>query len=333
MAQILSQEEVDSLLQGINNEPDANIDMIDIDDSSVIPYDLINQDRIIRGRMPTLEIIHDRFIRMFRMTLSTALRKVVDISSRATELIKFGEFLKTLPIPSSLNLFRINPLRGNAIFVLETRLVFSLIDIFFGGNGELETKTEGRDFTAIEQKIIRRVISSALEDLQTSWKPVFPVQVSFVRMEVNPQFVAIVPHSEVVVVVTFDVEMSRAPMMLSICIPYSMIEPIRAKLDSGFQTDQNEEDHVWGRRFRENLNLVDVEIVVELGQVTMLVEQFLDLQIGDVISLPSEVDKPLDIKVEGVPKFRGVQGVYKGNQAVQITEYIYEKPIAEELEY
>lgn len=333
MSQVLSQSEVDALLKGISgNEIDEDFDLPDMDDNAVIPYDLTSQDRIIRGRMPTLEIIHDRFVRMFRLTLSSALRRVVDISVRSTELIKFGEFLKTLPVPSSLNLFRMNPLRGNAIMVLETRLVFTLIDIFFGGTGELEVKAEGRDFTPIETKIVKRVVISALEDMQNAWRPVFPVQVSYTRSEINPQFVAIVPHSEVVVVITFDVEMGKAPMTLTVCIPYSLIEPIRSKLDSGFQSDQNESDNVWTNRFKDNLDEAEVNLLVELGKTELTVREFLDMKVGDIILIDQEVNQPLDIQIEGVTKFRGFQGTYKGNQAVKITELVYNPPITDEFE-
>ena len=331
MSQVLSQNEVDALLKGISgDEMESEFDVGDMDPSAVIPYDLTSQDRIIRGRMPTLEIIHDRFVRMFRLTLSSALRKVIDISVRSTELIKFGEFLKTLPVPSSLNLFRMTPLRGNAIVVLETRLVFTLVDIFFGGTGELEVKAEGRDFTAIEQKMVKRVVVSALEDLQTAWRPVFPVQITYSRSEINPQFVAIVPHSEVVVVITFDVEMGKAPMSLTICIPYSTIEPIRSKLNAGFQSDQNEVDHVWVNRFRDNINEAEVEILVNLGRSEISVKRFLNLELGDIIMLDQEVTQPLKIELEGITKFRGFQGSYKGFQAIKISEMVYSPPVAEE---
>lgn len=333
MSSVLSQNEVDALLKGISGgEFDVDeSEMGDMDDEEIIPYDLTSQDRIIRGRMPTLEIIHDRFVRMFRLTLSSALRKVVDISVRSTELIKFGEFLKTLPVPSSLNLFRMSPLRGNAIMVLETRLVFTLIDLFFGGTGELEVKAEGRDFSAIEQRMIRRVVVSALEDLQQSWRPVFPVQITYTRSEVNPQFVAIVPHSEVVVVVTFDVEMGRAPMSVTLCIPYSMIEPIRAKLNAGFQSDQNEVDTTWLNRFRTNLQLAKVDVAVELGRTDVSVRKFLNLKEGDILTLDQEVDKPLNVVVEGVTKFRGYQGSYKGHQALKVSEMVYKPPVVDEI--
>ena len=333
MSSVLSQNEVDALLKGISGgefevDDDAGDDF---GEDEIIPFDLTSQDRIIRGRMPTLEIIHDRFVRMFRLTLSSALRKVVDISVRSTELIKFGEFLKTLPVPSSLNLFRMSPLRGNAIMVLETRLVFTLIDLFFGGTGELEVKAEGRDFSAIEQRMIKRVVISALEDLQGSWRPVFPVQITYTRSEVNPQFVAIVPHSEVVVVVTFDVEMGRAPMSITLCVPYSMIEPIRARLNAGFQSDQNEVDTTWINRFRTNLNSAKVEVTAELGRSEISVRKFLDLQVGDIVSLDQEVDDALAVTVEGIIKYKGFQGSYKGHQALKISELVFKPPVVDEI--
>ncbi len=329
---VLSQNEVDSLLRGIGDEDfEEEEEEGEYDPDEVVPFDLTAQDRIIRGRMPTLEIIHDRFVRLFRLTLSNALRKVVDISVRSTELIKFGEFLKTLPVPSSLNLFRMNPLRGNAIMVLETRLVFTLIDLFFGGTGELEVKAEGRDFTEIEQRMIKRVVMSGLEDLQTSWRPVFPLQVNYQRNEVNPQFVAIVPHSEIVIVVTFDVEIGRAPMSITLCVPYSMIEPIRGKLNAGFQSEQDEKDNTWSNRFKKNLDYTEVDVVVELGNLNISVKDFLNLQTQEILMLAHEVNQPLDVFVNGELKFLGFQGGYKGCKAVRLEKLIFKPPETDEL--
>lgn len=331
MGAVLSQQEVDALLRGVTGDEFADDDDGDYDPNEVVPFDLTAQDRIIRGRMPTLEIIHDRFVRLFRLTLSNALRKVVDISVRSTELIKFGEFLKTLPVPSSLNLFRMNPLRGNAIMVLETRLVFTLIDLFFGGTGELEVKAEGRDFTEIEQRMIKRVVISALEDLQSSWRPVFPIQINYTRSEVNPQFVAIVPHSEIVIVVTFDVEIGRAPMSITLCVPYSMIEPIRVKLNAGFQSEQDEKDNTWINRFKKNLDLAYVDLIVELGRMELSIKDFLSLKNGELLKLGQEVGSPLCININGVQKFDGYQGSYKGHKAVSIENLVYTPPIVDEI--
>ena len=333
MGSVLSQEEVDALLQGVASDDVAGEkdDEEEYDPEEIVSFDLTAQDRIIRGRMPTLEIIHDRFVRLFRLTLSNALRRVVDINVRSTELIKFGEFIKTLPVPTSMNLFRMTPLRGNAMMVFETRLVFTLVEMFFGGGGDMEAKTEGRDFTEIESRMIKRVIISGLEDLQTSWRPVFPAQVNYVRSEVNPQFVSIVPHSEIVVVVTFDIEIGRAPMSIIVCVPYSMIEPIRTRLNAGFQSEQDEKDNTWSNRFKQNLQKVDVELIAKLGEMNISVRDFLNLQKNDVLYLEHETKSPISIEVNGVKKFTGFQGAYKGHKAINIDELIYQPPDVDEM--
>ena len=333
MGSVLSQEEVDALLQGVASDDVAGEkdDEEEYDPEEIVSFDLTAQDRIIRGRMPTLEIIHDRFVRLFRLTLSNALRRVVDINVRSTELIKFGEFIKTLPVPTSMNLFRMTPLRGNAMMVFETRLVFTLVEMFFGGGGDMETKTEGRDFTEIESRMIKRVIISGLEDLQTSWRPVFPAQVNYVRSEVNPQFVSIVPHSEIVVVVTFDIEIGRAPMSIIVCVPYSMIEPIRTRLNAGFQSEQDEKDNTWSNRFKQNLQKVDVELIAKLGEMNISVRDFLNLQKNDVLYLEHETKSPISIEVNGVKKFTGFQGAYKGHKAINIDELIFQPAEVDEM--
>ena len=332
MGSVMSQDEVDALLKGVEtDEVIGDEEEEDYDPEEVISFDLTAQDRIIRGRMPTLEIIHDRFVRLFRLTLSNTLRRVVDISVRSTELIKFGEFIKTLDVPTSMNLFRMTPLRGYSMMVFETRLVFSLIEMFFGGGVEIEAKTEGRDFTEIESRMIKRVIISGLEDLQTSWRPVFPVQINYSRTEINPQFVSIVPHSEIVIVVTFDVEIGRAPMAITICVPYSMIEPIRTRLNAGFQSEQDEKDNTWSNRFKQNLQNVDVELVAKLGEMNISVRDFLNLQKDDVLYLEHETKNPIYIEVNGKEKFSGFQGTYKGHKAISIEELIYEPPVTDEM--
>ncbi len=332
MGSVMSQDEVDALLEGVETDEVIGEDNEeDYDPEEVISFDLTAQDRIIRGRMPTLEIIHDRFVRLFRLTLSNTLRRVVDINVRSTELIKFGEFIKSLEVPTSMNLFRMTPLRGYSMLVFETRLVFSLIEMFFGGGVEVEAKTEGRDFTEIESRMIKRVIISGLEDLQTSWRPVFPVQINYSRTEVNPQFVSIVPHSEIVIVVTFDVEIGRSPMTITICVPYSMIEPIRTRLNAGFQSEQDEKDNTWSNRFKQNLQNVDVELVAKLGEMKISVRDFLNLQKDDLLYLEHETNKPITIEVNGKEKFTGLQGTYKGHKAISIEELIYEPPVTDEM--
>ena len=327
----LSQTEIDSLFKGAVANTD-NPDEFDASEanSEFINYDIANFDRIVRGRMPTLDIIHDRFVRMFRLSLSSILRKVTDISIRTTDLMKFREFMNTVPFPSSLNLFRIYPLRGNAILVMETRLIFSLIDILFGGTGELEVKGQGRDFTPIEQKIIKRLVISALLDLQNAWRPVFPVQITFSRSEINPQFAAVVPQSDSVFVVTFDLEIGKAPMSMILCLPFSMLEPISAQMQTGFQSDIGEMDSITLRRLRRSLEEAQVRVHANLGATEISVKEFANLKVGDVIMLNQNSDESLPIMVEGKVKFFGSLGAYHGKQSLQINQLAYSPPYVEE---
>jgi len=320
MSKILSQDEVDALLKGMTGgEIEVETDQAP-DADGVIAYDLTNQDRIIRGRMPTLEIINDRFARIFRTSISAALRKVVDVSTTSIDMIKFGEFMRSLPVPTSLHIFKMDPLRGHAIMVIETRLVFNLVDSFFGGDGKSDIKIEGRDFTPIENRVTKRVVEMVLSDLEKGWKPVHEVKMVYHRSEINPQFAGIVPPTDVVVVIKFDLEMEQAAGTIIICIPYSTIEPIRNKLYAGFQSDQLEVDMEWMRRFKKQLREAEININVILGNATITGRELLALKPGDVIQLDQDASDPVIALVQGVPKFKGMPGLADGNQAMKITE-------------
>lgn len=322
MSQILSQDEVDALLRGVTDgEIETESDQ-PMDDSGIVPYDLTSQERIIRGRMPTLDIINQRFSRLFRATLSAQMRKVADVTTVSTDTVKFGEFIKSLPVPASLHIFRMEPLRGFALLAAESKLVFSLVDNFFGGGTNASYKVEGRDFTSIEQKMIKKVILSALQDWEKAWKPVHTVQVSFVRSEINPQFAAIVPTTDVVVIVLFEIEMESVTGTITICLPYSTIEPIITKLRAGFQSDHLEVDQTWVKRLRGKLENAEVEIVVELGKTMLRSSELVHLSLGDIIQLDNDVSDELILRVEGVKKFKAFPGVSRGNKAVQVASII-----------
>ena len=322
MAKILTQDEVDALLKGMGG---GEVET-ETDDGGggegITPYDLTNQDRIIRGRMPTLEIINDRFARFFRQSMSTALRKVIDISAFSIDMIKFGEFMRALPVPTSLHIFKADPLRGHAIMVIETKLVFNLVDSFFGGSGRGYIKVEGRDFTPIESRLVTKVIKMALEDLEKAWNPVHPLTLSYVRGETNPQFASVVAPTEVVIVIKFEVELEQTVGTLIICLPYSTIEPIRSKLYAGFQSDQLEVDTAWINRFIERVREAEVNMQIELGRTMITGEDIMNLAIGDVIVLKHDVKEPLEVKVEGVPKFKVFAGTSRGQKAVRVVSDI-----------
>ncbi|MDR0882204.1 MAG: flagellar motor switch protein FliM [Candidatus Adiutrix sp.] len=325
MAKILTQGEIDALLKGMGGgEVETETDNA-ADAEGITPYDLTSQDRIIRGRMPTLEIINDRFARFFRQTMSTALRKVIDISAFSIDMIKFGEFMRALPVPTSLHIFKAEPLRGHAVMVIETKLVFNLVDSFFGGSGRGYIKVEGRDFTPIESRLIAKIIKMALADLEKAWNPVHPLTLSYVRGETNPQFASVVAPTEVVIVIKFEVELEQTVGTLIICLPYSTIEPIRSKLYAGFQSDQLEVDTAWINRFIERVREAEVNLLVELGRTMVTGEDVMNLAIGDVIMLKHDVRAPLDVKVEGVPKFKVFMGSSRGQKAVRVVSDITPK--------
>ncbi len=322
MNQILSQDEVDALLQGVTGgEIDTQVDDDEIEgEGGIVPYDLTSQERIIRGRMPTLEIIHQRFSRTFRSAISAMLRRVVDVALVSTDMIKFGEFLKTLPVPTSLHIYKMEPLRGFALVVLETKLVFALVDVLFGGSARTHVKVEGRDFTPIETYIIKRIVLKLLEDLHGAWRPVHELNIEYSRSEVNPQFAGIVPPSDLVVVVTFEMEIEDQQGNLSFCIPYSMIEPIRAKLHAGFQSDRLEIDHAWLNRLQERIMGAEVNMMSHLGQAMIGAGDLMKLKVGDIIPLETGEEDEVDIMVEGVCKFKGKPGTLNGKTALEVTQ-------------
>ncbi len=321
MNKVLSQDEVDALLRGMSGGEIEVETGAGSGADGVVVYDLTNQDRIIRGRMPTLEIINDRFARLFRTTISASLRKIVDVTTTSVDMVKFGEFMRSLPVPTSLHIFKMDPLRGHAVFVLESKLVFNLVETFFGGDGTGEVKVEGRDFTAIELQLTRKVVLMALRDLEQAWKPVHDLTLVYQRTENNPQFASIVPPSDVVIVVKFEMEMEHAAGTITVCLPYSTIEPIRGKLYAGFQSDQLEVDHEWMRRFRAQLRDAEVEIAIEVGRSEVLSGDLLKLKVGDVITLDKDINEGLVALVQGVPKFVGRAGTFRGNKAFKVEEY------------
>lgn len=348
MNQVLTQSEVDALLNaisdgGVESAPSASsasssssgsssggdsssggggasFEAVQAEDQpEATPYDLTNQDRVIRGRMPTLDIIYERFIRLYRMSLSNALRKIATISIISTDLLKFGEFVNTLPIPSCMCIMRFESLHGPALLVFESKLAYALVDSFFGGTDRPYTKIEGKDFTRIELSIMKKVMDYAIKDLEESWAPVHKADITFVRTEVNPQFVGVVPPSDVIISTTFEVELENASGTIALVVPYSTIEPIKHKLNATFQTESDHVDQEWMEKMEEHLRNTSVNIQVDLGTSAITVGDLVNLNVGDIIPLAQNVDGELTLKIEDVPKYRCFFGVSRGNRAVQIT--------------
>lgn len=340
MNQVLSQSEVDALLNAVSEGKvetappagggdggavvGANGWVGSIPDSEITPYDLTNQDRVIRGRMPTLDIIYERFIRLYRISLSNSLRKIASISIISTDLLKFGEFVNTLPIPSCMCIMRFESLRGPALLVFESKLAYALVDSFFGGTDRPFTKIEGKEFTRIELSIMQKVMDLAIKDLEDAWAPVHETKISFVRTEVNPQFVGVVPPSDVIISTTFEVELENATGTIALVIPYSTLEPIKGKLNASFQTEGDKSDKEWLIKMTEHLKQVESNVRVNLGAANITVGDLVNLGVGDIIPLAQDADGELDVLVEDVPKFKCFFGVSRGQRAIQLTRPIEE---------
>jgi len=322
VANILSQEEVDALLRGISGG-EIETEVVDLQSTSdVMTYDLTSQDRIIRGRMPTLEMTNEKFARMFRTTLSSLLRKVTSVNTISTDMVKFGEFLKSIPVPTSMHLFKLEPLRGSALIIVESKIIFMLVDIIFGGSGRSAFKIEGREFTAIESNIIKKVILSALGDLEKAWQSLIGLKITYQRSEINPQFVQLVPPTDVVIVSNFEIEVEYSSGTISVCIPYSTLEPLRDRLQAGYQSEQLEVDKTWINRFKGGLLSSKIDLTAQLGSTEINAGEVISLKKGDVIPLPQSILDPINVYVEGVLKFRGRPVIYKGNQAIQVSQII-----------
>jgi flagellar motor switch protein FliM len=318
--ELLSQDEIDALLHGVDNG-EVKTETPPAAPGEVRSFDFKSQDRIVRGRMPTLEMINERFARLFRIGLFNMLRRSPELSVVGIELLKFGEYTHSLFVPTSLNLVRIKPLRGTALFIFEPRLVFSVVENFFGGDGKIATKIEGREFTPTETRVIQLLVKQAFADLTEAWLPVMDLEFEYINSEVNPHFANIVSPSEIVVVSKFKIELEGGGGNLHITFPYSMIEPIRELLDAGVQSDRMDRDERWAIAMREQIQDAEVEASSELARTAISVRDLMRLKPGDII--PINMPKTVDLCAEGLPLFRGTFGVSGGHNAVRISEVIH----------
>jgi len=320
---LLSQDEIDALLHGVDSgDVQTQADM-PANDGSVALYDFASQDRIIRGRMPTLEMINERFARYFRVSMFNMLRRSAEISVGGVQMLKFTEYIHSLFVPTSLNIVKIHPLRGSALCVFDPKLVFIIVDNFFGGTGR-HAKIEGRDLTATEQRIVSLVLNHAFNDLTEAWRPVVPVQFEFMNMELNPEFATIVSPTEVVVVSSFHVELDGGGGQFQVVLPYAMLEPIRELLDAGVQSDRVDKDDRWSVALREDFKTAELSLQSALTQVKLKVRDILKLKEGDVI--PINMPESVIVRAEGIPIYRGVYGQSGDQAAIKLIERV-EKPI------
>ena len=310
---VLNQNEIDALLNGMNGI-EAQVEA-PLNPGETRSYDFGKEMRIVRGRMPTLEMINERFARLFRLSVYGILRRQAEVSAAAVQLKKFSEYVHTLHLPTSLNMVKFNPLRGTSLIVLDPKLVYAVVDTAFGGCGR-HTKIEGREFTATENRIIRALLDRVFADLQQAWSHVHQIDVEYLSTEMNPHFAGIVSPTEVVVITTFKIDLDGQGGELHITMPYSMIEPLRDVLDAGVQSDRADRDDRWTNALHEEVLDAPVELRAVLGEGRLQLAELIDLKVGDVI--PFDFDGRAVLQADGVPLFKGRLGASRGMCAVQL---------------
>jgi flagellar motor switch protein FliM len=316
---ILGQDEIDALMKQAQQGAGEPEPAPAASEDGPADYDFGRSARIVRGRMPTLEMINDRFARLFRTTLYNLLRRTASVSVDSIKFLKFGDYVNKLMLPTSLNLVQFSPLRGTGLIVLDPKLVFALVDIFFGGKGR-HTKIEGREFTPLELQLVRTLLGNAFSDLHEAWSHVVDLKFNAIGAEVNPHFANIVSPSEIIVVCCFKIDFDDQGGEFHVCMPYSMIEPLREVLESGMQSDRVEHDDRWSQALRTELEDADVELSALLGRVTLTVAQVLKLAPGDVLSC--DFTGSVTLFAEDIPVFRGTYGRSGGQHALKVTERV-----------
>ncbi|MBL8470545.1 MAG: flagellar motor switch protein FliM [Rhodocyclaceae bacterium] len=323
MAQdFLSQEEVDALLKGVTGETDEP-SAADEPTDGIRPYNLATQERIVRGRMPTLELIHERFARYLRIGFFNYMHRNTEISVGPIRVQKYGEFIRNLVVPTNLNLIQVKPLRGTGLVVFDPNLVFLVVDNMFGGDGRFHSRVEGRDFTLTEQRIIQSMLKVVFAEYERAWKPVYEITFDYIRSEMNSQFANIATPSEIVVATTFQIELNGVTAEMHICLPYSMVEPIRDMLYSTMQSDHITSDKRWINMLTKQLLEAEVEIKVELGSAKVTLREVNALKPGDV--LPLNIAELITATVSGVPVVEGRYGLQNGHYAVKIERFLADR--------
>jgi flagellar motor switch protein FliM len=317
--QILSQDEVDALLQGITGES-QKLEQEEVPTGGVRDYNLASQERIVRGRMPTMEIINERFARNVRIGLFNFIRKSPEISIGPIKVQKYSAFLREIVVPTNFNIVSVRPLRGSGLIVCDPTLVFAVIDALFGGAGKYHTRIEGRDFSPTEQRIITRLVEVVTQEYKKAWTGIYPLELDYQRSEMQPQFANIATPSEIVVATSFTLEIGDTTGTIHFCIPYSTLEPIRDVLYSTIQGDSNEPDRRWVNLLKQQIQSAEVDLVAELATAPATVEQLLAFKPGDFIEL--DLQPGIQAKVAGVPILDCHYGTSNGKYALKVDQLL-----------
>ncbi|MER1966532.1 flagellar motor switch protein FliM [Castellaniella sp. GW247-6E4] len=322
---LLSQDEVDALLAGVTGEESASTESPADEQGGVRAYDLTSPDRIVRHRMQTLELINERFARRLRAMFFSFMRRNADITVNAIRIQKYSEFERNLPVPSNLNMVAMKPLRGASLFTFDPNLVFLVIDSLFGGHGRYSTRVEGRDFTVTEQRIIQRLLGLTLECYGQAWSNVYPIEFEYIRSEMHTKFASISSGNDIVVVSSFNIELGSAGGKLNICLPYSMIEPVRDLLTRPLQQAASDSiDRRWTQQLSREVRSAEVQLTAEFARLETSIGELLRLRVGDV--LPIDVSPRITASAGGVPVLECGYGTFNDRYALRVNKVLAPLP-------
>jgi len=316
---LLSQDEIDALLHGVDDGDVETADESLVDESGVRVYDLTSQERIVRGRMPTLEMVNERFARLARVTLFNLLRKPADVTVGGVQVMKYGDYIHTLYVPTSMTLMKVMPWRGTGLLIMDAKLVFKLVDQFFGGDGR-HAKIEGRDFTPTENRLVYKTVNQLFEDLRHAWLPIHTLKFEQIGHELNPAMANVVGPNEVVIVSSFQVDLEGGNGDFHVTIPYSMIEPIRDQLMSVYHSAESERDDRWMSSLRRDILHASLPVDLLVTERDMTLRDVMEFEIGDVI--PVDIPDQLELKANGMPLYTCQLGTSRGNLAVKIHQIL-----------
>lgn len=321
MDDILSQDEVDALLKGMGG---GDIETESDDGSEAVGakvYDFTNQERIVRGRLPALDIINERFARGFQRHFNEMIMASVEVTASEVKIIKMIDYLRNLFVPTSLNIYRVNPLNGVSLFTLDSKLVFTAVDIYFGGTGLLPFKIEGREYTPVEMSMVRSILDIISDNLRKAWGPVMDIEIEYMHSEMNPKFAGIVDPTDMIVVSPINIRFEGVEGRVDIVMPYAMLEPVRDKLEEGMQNLQGESDNRWSRTLKEEAKNIEVDLSVNLLDVVMSFDDLMKMKTGDII--PIEMPEQVSIKAEDIAIMRGKLGRSKDKKAVKVEQILH----------
>ncbi|QER42134.1 flagellar motor switch protein FliM [Thermodesulfobacterium sp. TA1] len=319
MEKILSQDEIDALLSGlsegkIDTTPETK------EEIKTKPFDFRNYTISTRLKIPGLEVINEQLARSLRMQLSTLLREMLDISNLPLQMERFKDFLNKIPVPTSIHIFKLEPLKGQALLIIDATLAFLFIERFLGGERK-HIKVEGREFTPIEQRLLKKVVDLVFHELEKAWKNIYPVKPKYIRGEVNPQFARVLMPEETVVVTGYTLELESISGKILFCYSLSTLQPIKDKLYSPYQLEEYV-DLSWKKNLENYILNSEVKLKALLGKGTITLEDLVNLEVGDVVVLDKKIEEPVEVFIEGVPKILGKLGVFKNHLAIQVDRFL-----------